>query len=124
MSEEKNIDTSVEICGVKFRNPVITASGTFGFGKEYAEFYDINKLGGICTKGVTKERREGNPSPRIAETPMGMLNSVGLQNPGVDGFIREDVPFLEKLDCVVIANVAGRTEEDYCYAVEKISACK
>ncbi len=124
MSEEKNIDTSVEICGVKFRNPVITASGTFGFGKEYAEFYDINNLGGICTKGVTKERREGNPSPRIAETPMGMLNSVGLQNPGVDGFIREDVPFLEKLDCVVIANVAGRTEEDYCYAVEKISACK
>ena len=90
-------DTGVTICGVHFKNPIITASGTFGFGKEYAEFYDINVLGGICTKGVTKERREGNPSPRIAETPMGMLNSVGLQNPGVEGFIAEDVPFLRTL---------------------------
>lgn len=115
------VDTSVNICGVQFKNPIITASGTFGFGKEYAEFYDINKLGGICTKGITKERREGNPSPRVAETPMGMLNSVGLQNPGIDGFIAEDVPFLNKLSTVVIANVAGRTEEDYCYTVEKAS---
>lgn len=121
MTENKP-DTSVNICGVNFRNPVITASGTFGFGKEYSQFYDINVLGGICTKGLTKERREGNPAPRIAETPMGMLNSVGLQNPGVEGFIEEDVPFLSKLDTVVIANVAGRTEEDYCYAVEKVSA--
>lgn len=117
------IDASVDICGVHFKNPIITASGTFGFGKEYAEFYDINLLGGICTKGVTKEKREGNPSPRIAETPMGMLNSVGLQNPGLEGFIREDIPFLSTLDCVVIANVAGRTEEDYCFTAEKVSAC-
>ena len=115
------VDTGVNICGVQFKNPIITASGTFGFGKEYAEFYDINCLGGICTKGITKERREGNPSPRVAETPMGMLNSVGLQNPGIDGFIAEDVPFLNKLSTVVIANVAGRTEEDYCYTVEKAS---
>ena len=115
-------DLSVELCGVRLKNPVLTASGTFGFGKEYAAFYDINALGGICTKGVTKERREGNPSPRIAETPAGILNSVGLQNPGVDGFIREDVPFLETLSTAVIANVAGRTEEDYCYTAEKVSA--
>ena len=119
---ERTPDTSVEICGVKFKNPIITASGTFGFGKEYAEFYDINRLGGICTKGITKERREGNPSPRIAETPMGMLNSVGLQNPGIDGFIKEDVPFLNTLGTVVIANVAGKTEEDYCYTVLKASS--
>ena len=116
------IDTSVTICGVPFKNPIITASGTFGFGKEYAEFYDINALGGICTKGVTKEPREGNPSPRIAETPMGILNSVGLQNPGVDGFIAEDIPFLSTLSTVVIANVAGRTIEDYCYTAEKVDA--
>lgn len=115
-------DTGVTICGVHFKNPIITASGTFGFGKEYAEFYDINVLGGICTKGVTKERREGNPSPRIAETPMGMLNSVGLQNPGVEGFIAEDVPFLRTLQTAVIANIAGKTEEDYCYTAEKVSA--
>ncbi|MCI8413627.1 MAG: dihydroorotate dehydrogenase [Clostridia bacterium] len=123
MSEQvKTTDTSVTLCGVRFKNPIITASGTFGFGKEYANFYDLGALGGICTKGLTKEKREGNPSPRIAETPMGMLNSVGLQNPGIDGFIQEDVPFLDTLDTVVIANVAGRTEEDYCYTVEKASA--
>ena len=116
------MDTSVTICGVPFKNPIITASGTFGFGKEYAEFYDLGALGGICTKGVTKEPREGNPSPRIAETPMGILNSVGLQNPGVEGFIAEDIPFLSKLSTVVIANVAGRTIEDYCYTAEKVDA--
>ena len=120
-TENRTVDTSVVLCGVILKNPIITASGTFGFGKEYAGFYDINKLGGICTKGITKEKREGNPSPRIAETPMGILNSVGLQNPGVDGFITDDVPFLEKLECAVIANVAGRTEEDYCYTVDKVS---
>ncbi|MDE6398341.1 MAG: hypothetical protein K2L51_03375, partial [Clostridiales bacterium] len=98
-------DLSVELCGVRLKNPILTASGTFGFGKEYAAFYDINALGGICTKGVTKERREGNPSPRIAETPAGILNSVGVQNPGVDGGIREDVPFLETLSTAGIANV-------------------
>ena len=117
-------DTGVTICGVHFKNPIITASGTFGFGKEYAEFYDINVLGGICTKGVTKERREGNPSPRIAETPMGMLNSVGLQNPGVDVFVKEDMPFLEKKDIVTIVNIAGSCEDDYIYVAEKASETK
>lgn len=121
MEKEKTPDLSVDICGVHFNNPVITASGTFGFGKEYAQFYDINVLGGICTKGITKERREGNPAPRIAETPSGMLNSVGLQNPGIEGFIREDVPFLSTLTTTVIANVAGRTEEDYCYTARAAS---
>lgn len=113
---------SVNIAGVEFKNPIITASGTFGFGKEYAEFYDIGALGGICTKGVTLEPRMGNPSPRIAETASGMLNSVGLQNPGVERFIRDDVPYLNKLDTVVIANIAGKTIEDYCETAEKISA--
>ncbi len=113
---------SVNVAGVQFKNPIITASGTFGFGKEYSQFYDVNLLGGICTKGITKEERQGNPSPRIAETEGGMLNSVGLQNPGVSGFIAEDVPFLQKLDTVVIANVAGSTIEDYCYTAEKISS--
>jgi dihydroorotate dehydrogenase (NAD+) catalytic subunit len=115
-------DLSVELCGVRLKNPILTASGTFGYGKEYAQFYDINVLGGICTKGITKEKREGNPSPRIAETPCGMLNSVGLQNPGVDGFIRDDVPFLQTLSTAVIANIAGKTEEDYCYTAERVSA--
>lgn len=115
------MNTKVKIAGVEFKNPVITASGTFGFGKEYNEFYDINELGGICTKGVTLEKREGNPSPRVAETPMGMLNSVGLQNPGLEGFIREDLEFLESLDTVVIVNIAGRIEEDYIAVAERIS---
>ena len=107
-------DTGVTICGVHFKNPIITASGTFGFGKEYAEFYDINVLGGICTKGVTKERREGNPSPRIAETPMGMLNSVGLQNPGVEGFIAEDVPLPQrKCGRHGVRRVAAKRGEDH-----------
>lgn len=111
----------VEIAGVQLKNPIITASGTFGYGKEYSEFYDINVLGGICTKGVTLEPREGNSAPRIAETASGMLNSVGLQNPGVDGFIEHDAPYLGTLDTVVIANIAGRTIEDYCVTAERIS---
>ena len=81
------MNTSVTIAGVTFKNPVITASGTFGFGKEYAEFYPLSALGGICTKGLTLEERPGNPSPRVAETPSGMLNSVGLQNPGIDYYL-------------------------------------
>lgn len=118
------MNTKVNIAGVTFKNPIITASGTFGFGKEYNEFYDINVLGGICTKGVTLEKREGNPSPRVADTAMGMLNSVGLQNPGLDGFLRDDLEFLESLDTVVIVNVAGRTVEDYIAVAERISETK
>ncbi len=115
------INTSVNIAGVEFKNPIITASGTFGFGKEYANFYDINVLGGIATKGITLETRQGNMGNRIAETCSGILNSVGLQNPGVDGFIEEDIPFLDTLDTVIIANVAGKQLEDYVEAVRRIS---
>lgn len=115
------MNTKVNIAGVKFKNPIITASGTFGFGKEYANFYDLSSLGGICTKGVTRERREGNPPPRIAETTKGIINSVGLQNPGVDAFVRNEMPFLEKLGTNIIVNIAGNTVEDYCYVADKVS---
>ena len=90
-------DMRVNLCGVELKNPVVTASGAFGFGHEYAAFYDLARLGGIGTKGLTPAPREGNRAPRIAETPMGILNSVGLQNPGVDAFIREEVPYLRQL---------------------------
>ncbi len=103
----------VEICGVKFKNPVIAASGTFGFGREYNLLYDISVLGGISTKGTTVEPRLGNSVPRIAEGSSVILNSVGLQNPGVEHFIKEDLPFLKSKGVVIIANVAGRTLEDY-----------
>lgn len=105
---------SVEICNVKFKNPVIAASGAYGFGREYDEAYDISLLGGICCKGTTLEKKDGNPPPRIAETPSGMINSVGLQNPGVRHFIDIDLPFLMKKDIVVIPNIAGASEQDYC----------
>ena len=104
---------SVNICGVNFKNPVIAASGTFGFGKEFNEIYDISVLGGISTKGLTLEPRLGNPTPRIAEGYGVILNAVGLQNPGVEEFVRDDLPFLRSKDTVVIANVAGRTIDDY-----------
>ena len=103
----------VNVCGVPFKNPVIAASGTFGFGKEFNEIYDISVLGGISTKGLTLEPRLGNPTPRIAEGYGVILNAVGLQNPGVEEFIRDDLPFLRGKDTVVIANVAGRTIDDY-----------
>lgn len=106
-------DLSVEICGVKFKNPVIAASGTFGFGREYNEVYDISALGGISTKGLTLEPRLGNPVPRIAEGDSVILNAVGLQNPGVEKFIKSDLNFLKSKGVVVIANVAGKTLEDY-----------
>lgn len=115
------MNTKVKIAGVEFKNPILTASGTYGFGWEYSRFYDIAVLGGICTKGVTREPRNGNPSPRIAETPSGMLNSVGLQNPGVDAFIEDDLPFLLEKDLVTIVNIAGSTEEDYLYVARKVS---
>ena len=113
-------DLRVNIAGVDFKNPVITASGTFGFGQEYAKLYDISKLGGISCKGTTLEPRMGNPSPRIAETPSGILNSVGLQTPGVDGFLQHDLPLLENTDIVVIANIAGSQVEDYVETVRRL----
>lgn len=107
------MNTSVTIAGVTFKNPVITASGTFGFGKEYAEFYPLSVLGGICTKGLTLEERPGNPSPRVAETPSGMLNSVGLQNPGIDYYLARYDKWLAGQGTAVIANIAGHKLEDY-----------
>lgn len=114
-------DLSVKIAGVTLQNPVITASGTFGFGHEYSEFYPLSKLGGISCKGITLEERTGNPSPRIAETPSGMLNAVGLQNPGVDHFIEKDLPWLRQQGTAIIANIAGNTPEEYCAMAEKLS---
>ena len=114
-------DLSVKVCGVEFNNPLIAASGTFGFGMEYSELYPLEKLGGISCKGITLTRRDGNPVPRVAETPSGILNAVGLQNPGVDVFINEDLPWLKKQNTVIIANIAGNTPEDYCAMAERLS---
>ena len=115
-------DLQVNIAGVNFKNPIIAASGTFGFGHEYSEFYPLSTLGGISCKGITLTMRPGNPPPRIAETPSGMLNAVGLQNPGVDYFIKHDLPWLKEQGTVIIANIAGNTHEDYCTMAEKLSA--
>lgn len=114
----------VNIAGVEFKNPIITASGTFGFGREYDRFYNIEELGGICTKGLTIKPKQGNPYPRIAESYGGMLNSVGLQNPGVDHYLQTDDLLLAKRDVVVIANVAGSTLEDYIAIAEKMNDSK
>jgi dihydroorotate dehydrogenase (NAD+) catalytic subunit len=113
-------DLSVTVAGVKLSNPVIAASGTYGFGEDYAGLYPLNLLGGISCKGLTAEKRNGNPPPRIAETPGGVLNSVGLQNPGVDAFIKEHLPFLKEKADVVIANIAGETRDDYRNIAEKL----
>ena len=114
-------DLSVKVAGVDFANPLIAASGTFGFGREFSEFYPLSTLGGISCKGITLQRRDGNPPPRIAETPSGILNAVGLQNPGVDVFINEDLPWLKQQNTTIIANIAGNTIEDYCRMAEKLS---
>lgn len=114
-------DLHVNIAGVDFSNPLIAASGTFGFGHEFQEFYPLSTLGGISCKGITLAERPGNPPPRIAETPGGMLNAVGLQNPGVDYFIEHDLPWLREQGTVIIANIAGNTPEDYCRMAEKLS---
>ncbi|WP_110460594.1 dihydroorotate dehydrogenase [Ruminiclostridium sufflavum] len=116
------IDLSVDIAGIGFENPLIMASGTYGFGKEYAEYIDLNELGGISVKGLTLQERKGNPPPRIAETPAGIINSVGLQNPGVHAFINEDMPFLKKYKTKIIANIAGNTVEEYCQMAEILGA--
>lgn len=112
------IDLSVDIKGLKLKNPVIAASGTFGFGREYSDYMDLSKIGGISVKGLTLKPRQGNKPPRIAETPAGILNSVGLQNPGVNAFIKEEIPFLRKFDTTIIANIAGNTIEEYCEMAE------
>ncbi len=113
-------DLSVKVAGIEFKNPVIPASGVFGYGREYEEFYPLSKLGGIATKGTTGQLRTGNLSPRIAETPMGMLNSVGLQNPGIDRFIEVELPNLMTKDTVIIANIAGATPEECAEVAAKL----
>lgn len=114
------IDTRIKIAGIEFKNPVMTASGTFGSGMEYSEFVDLNRLGAVVTKGVANVPWEGNPVPRVAEVYGGMLNAIGLQNPGVDVFIERDIPFLKQYDTRIIVNVCGRTVEDYLKVVEKL----
>ena len=118
------MNLKVNIAGVEFKNPIITASGTFGFGKEYSQFYPLSALGGICTKGLTLNPKLGNPPPRIAETRSGIINSVGLQNPGIDHYLAEDDVRLASEDVVVIANVAGACLEDYIAMGEKINESK
>lgn len=113
-------DLSVKICGVDFKNPIIPASGVFGYGHEYEELYPLSKLGGIATKGTTLHRRTGNLAPRIAETPSGMLNSVGLQNPGIDHFIEKELPYLLTKDVTILANIAGSTVEECIQVAEKL----
>ena len=114
-------DMSVEIAGVTFKNPVMTASGTFGSGMEYSEFVDLNHLGAVVTKGVANVPWEGNPTPRVAEVYGGMLNAIGLQNPGIDVFIERDLAFLQQFDTKIIVNVCGHTEEEYLEVVERLA---
>ena len=114
-------DLSVNLAGVVLNNPVMTASGTFGSGTEYSEFVDLNRLGAVVTKGVANIPWEGNATPRIAEVTSGMLNAVGLQNPGIDLFVKRDIPFLKKYDTKIIVNVCGKTESDYLEVVERLA---
>jgi len=117
----KALDMAVNIGGLKLKNPVIAASGTFGFGREHSAFIDLNRLGGISVKGLTLEPRQGNKPPRVAETPAGMLNSVGLQNPGVKTFIEKEIPFLRQYSAAIIANIAGNTIDEYCEMARLLS---
>lgn len=116
-----SVDMRVNIAGVEWKNPVTVASGTFGSGAEFAEFVDLNKLGAVTTKGVANVPWPGNPTPRIAETYGGMMNAVGLQNPGIELLCKRDIPFLRQYDTRIIVNVCGRSEEDYCEVVERLS---
>lgn len=115
------IDTRVKIAGVEWKNPVTTASGTFGSGAEFAEFVDLNQIGAVTTKGVANIPWAGNPTPRVAEIYGGMMNAVGLQNPGIDLFCKRDIPFLRQYDTKIIVNVCGKSTEDYCEVVERLA---
>lgn len=115
------MNTKVNIAGVEWKNPVTVASGTFGSGEEFSEFVDLNRLGAVTTKGVANIPWEGNPTPRVAETCSGMMNAVGLQNPGIDLFCKRDIPFLKQYDTKIIVNVCGKSTEDYCEVVERLS---
>ena len=113
----------VSIAGVELKNPVMTASGTFGSGEEFSAFLDLSRLGAVVTKGVAATPWPGNPTPRVAETASGMLNAIGLQNPGIDTFIKRDIPFLKQFDTRIIVNVCGKTVAEYCQVVERLSEC-
>ena len=113
------IKTGVTLAGVELKNPVMTASGTFGSGAEYSEFVDLNRLGAVVTKGVANVPWPGNPTPRVTETASGMLNAIGLQNPGIDLFCKRDIPFLKQYDTKIVVNVCGKSTEDYCEVVER-----
>ena len=115
------MNTTVNLAGVTLKNPVMTASGTFGSGMEYGEMVDLNKLGAVVTKGVANVPWPGNPTPRIAEVYGGMLNAIGLQNPGIDVFLERDVPYLKQFDTKIIVNVCGKTTEDYIEVVERLA---
>lgn len=115
------MNMKVNIAGVEWKNPVTTASGTFGSGAEYADFVDLNRLGAVTTKGVASVPWPGNPTPRVAEICGGMMNAIGLQNPGIDLFCERDIPFLRKFDTKIIVNVCGRSESDYCEVVERLA---
>lgn len=115
------MNTKINLAGVELKNPVMTASGTFGSGMEYSEFVDLNKLGAVVTKGVANVPWPGNPTPRIAETYGGMINAIGLQNPGIDVFCERDIPFLKKYDTKIIMNVCGKSERDYVEVVERLA---
>ena len=114
-------DLSVKIAGVELKNPVMTASGTFGSGMEYSDFVDLSRLGAVVTKGVANVPWPGNPTPRVAEIRSGMMNAIGLQNPGIDVFCKRDIPFLQNYDTRIIVNVCGRTTEDYCEVAERLA---
>ena len=115
------MNTKVNLAGVELKNPVMTCSGTFGSGMEYAEFVDLSRLGAVVTKGVANVPWPGNPTPRVAEVYGGMLNAIGLQNPGIDVFCERDIPFLQEYDTKIIVNVCGRTTEDYCEVVDRLA---
>ncbi len=123
MDERNKLKTEVTIAGITFKNPVTTASGTFGSGMEYCEYVNLSRLGAVTTKGVSLTPWEGNPTPRVAETYGGMLNAIGLQNPGIDVFIKRDLPFLRSFDTRIIVNVIGKTAEEYCEVAERLSEC-
>jgi dihydroorotate dehydrogenase (NAD+) catalytic subunit len=117
------VNLSIELAGIRLNNPVLAASGTFGYGEEFERFADLRRIGGVCVKGTSARPMEGNPHPRLFPTPSGMLNSIGLENVGVDAFIRDKMPFLRKAGCAVFVNVFGFNEEEYAEVVEKLNTC-
>ncbi len=121
---KKNLDLSIDFAGIKLKNPVLTASGTFGYGEEFGEFVDLNKLGGVIVKGISLNPIKGNPPPRIWETPSGMLNAIGLENPGVDVFLNEKLPYLRKFDTAVIVNMFGYSLEEYVAVAERLDGVR